>query len=201
MIPPLSGAGDAFSFVLLTNISSGTKISFTDQGYQPTGWQPVGTTESSITWTSGTALAIGTEVYIVGLVASTYNPSTGTSVSNGTVVLSTGASTNGLSLSNVGDQITAFQGGNGSITGTGITCIAGINYFYTANSTSASWNVGSASGPNSSLMPPGLTGGTTAFYTGSVTGNTLAQSGKFNCTGVPTSTAANVRTAVMNNAN
>jgi gliding motility-associated-like protein len=198
---PVSGAGDAFSFVLLSNISSGTKISFTDQGYQPTGWQPAGTTESSITWTSGTALPIGTEVYIVGLVASTYNPSTGTSVSNGTVVLSTGTSNNGLSLSNVGDQIIAFQGGNGSITGTGVTCIAGINYFYTANSTSASWNVGSANGPNSSLLPPGLTGGTTAFYTGAVTGNTLAQSGKFNCTGVPTSTAANVRIAVMNNAN
>ncbi len=50
-------------------------------------------------------------------------------------------------------------------------------------------------------MPPGLTGGTSAFYTGSVTGNTLAQSGKFDCSGTPTTTAANVRTTVMTLAN
>jgi aminopeptidase-like protein len=199
---PSAGAGDVFSFVLLTNISSGTKISFTDQGYQGNNtWQPAATTESAITWTSGTALPTGTEVYIVGLSAYTYNPATTTSVANGTVALTAGASNNGLSLSTVGDQVIAFQGGNGSITGSGATCIAGINYYYTANSTTASWNIGAAPGPNASLMPPGLTGGTSAFYTGSVTGNTLAVSGKFNCTGVPTSTAANVRTAVMNTAN
>ena len=198
---PLAGAGDSFAFVLLTNISSGTKISFTDRGYTAAGWQAVGTTESSITWTSGSALAVGTEVYIVGLVASTYNPVALTSTVNGTVTLTEGSSTNGLSLSNVGDQIIAFQGSTGSITGSGSYTIAGINYFYTATSTAAGWNVGSAAGPNGSLMPPGLTGGTSAFYTGSVTGNTLAQSGKFNCTGVPTTTAGNIRTAVMNAAN
>ncbi|RYF13216.1 MAG: hypothetical protein EOO42_19085, partial [Flavobacteriales bacterium] len=113
---PLSGSGDSFSFVLLTNISSGTKISFTDRGYTAAGWQAVGTTESSITWTSGSALAVGTEVYIVGLVASTYNPVAFTSTVNGTVTLTEGSSTNGLSLSNVGDQIIAFQGSTGSIT-------------------------------------------------------------------------------------
>ncbi|RZJ81305.1 MAG: hypothetical protein EOO20_25270, partial [Chryseobacterium sp.] len=113
---PVSGTGDSFSFVLLTNISSGTKISFTDRGYTAAGWQAVGTTESSITWTSGSALAVGTEVYIVGLVASTYNPVALTSTVNGTVTLTEGSSTNGLSLSNVGDQIIAFQGSTGSIT-------------------------------------------------------------------------------------
>ncbi|MDF2934572.1 MAG: C-terminal target protein, partial [Chryseobacterium sp.] len=198
---PLAGAGDKFSFVLLTNISSGTQISFTDRGYTGSGWQASGGTESAITWTSGSALPLGTEVYIVGLVASTYNPTTSTSVTNGTVTLTEGTSSNGLSLSNVGDQIIAFQGGNGSVTGSGAYCISGINYFYTATTTSAGWNIGSAAGPNSSLMPPGLTGGTSAFYTGAVTGNTLAQSGKFNCSGMPTTTAGNVRTAVMNSAN
>jgi len=197
---PNAGTGDVFSFVLLANISSSTKISFTDQGYQSPGWQAAGSTESSITWTSGTALPRGTEVYIVGLTAYTYNPSTGTSVANGTVALTDGTSTNGLSLSTVGDQIIAFQGGNGSITGTGVTCIAGINYYYTAASTSAAWNVGAPSSPNASLMPPGLTGGTSAFYTGPIGADT-PDSGKFNCTGVPTSTVANVRTAVMDNAN
>ena len=198
---PLAGAGDSFSFVLLTNISSGTKISFTDRGYNGSGWQAAASTESSVTWTSGTALPVGTEVFIVGLVASTYSPASSTSTVNGTVALTEGTSTNGLSLSDVGDQIIAFQGGNGSITGSGAYSIAGINYFYTAGSTSAGWNIGASAGPNASLMPPGLTGGTSAFYTGSVTGNTLAKSGEFNCSGTPTTTAANVRTTVMTLAN
>ena len=124
---PLAGVGDKFSFVLLTNISAGTRISFTDRGYNGSGWQAAGGTESAITWVSGTAIAMGTEVYIVGLIASTYNPVTTTSTPNGTVTLTDGSSDNGLSLSNVGDQIIAFQGGAGSITGSGAYCIAGIN--------------------------------------------------------------------------
>ena len=193
---------DVFSFVLLAPISSGTQISFTDRGYQGSNaWQAAGSTESAITWTSGTALPAGTEVYISALSASVYNPATSTSIPNGTVALTDGTSSNGLVLSSVGDQIIAFQGGNGSVTGANVTCIAGINYFYTAGSTTAAWNSDAVGSPNASLMPPGLTGGTNAFYTGPVSGVTVARSGKFNCTGVPTSTVANIRTAVMNNAN
>ncbi|WP_304062759.1 YDG domain-containing protein [Pedobacter glucosidilyticus] len=199
---PLASAGDSFSFILLSNIPSGTKISFTDRGYTSSGWQAAGSTESTITWTSNSAIAMGTEVYIVGLVASTYNSSTSTSTTNGTVALTEGSSTNGLSLSNVGDQLIAFQSSDGKITGSSLVIIAGINYFYTAASTTADWNIGATPGPNSSLMPPGLTGGTSAFYTGPVTGITLAQSGKFKCSAVPaTLNAANIRTAVMNSSN
>ncbi|SIQ71606.1 SprB repeat-containing protein, partial [Chryseobacterium indoltheticum] len=196
---PLAGVGDKFSFVLLTNISAGTTISFTDRGYNGSGWQAAGGTESAITWVSSTAIPMGTEVHIVGLVASTYNPVTCTSATNGTVTLTDGSSTNGLSLANTGDQIIAFQGGNGVITGSGAYCIAGINYLYYpgGGTTTAGWNVGVPAGPNSSLMPPGLIGGTSAFYTGAQSGNIVAQSGKFNCTGTPTSTAASVRSAVM----
>ncbi|MDF2834074.1 T9SS type A sorting domain-containing protein [Chryseobacterium indoltheticum] len=196
---PLAGVGDKFSFVLLTNISAGTTISFTDRGYNGSGWQAAGGTESAITWVSSTAIPMGTEVHIVGLVASTYNPVTSTSTTNGTVTLTDGSSTNGLSLANTGDQIIAFQGGNGVITGSGAYCIAGINYLYYpgGGTTTAGWNVGVPAGPNSSLMPPGLIGGTSAFYTGAQSGNIVAQSGKFNCTGTPTTTAASVRSAVM----
>ncbi|WP_410492662.1 beta strand repeat-containing protein, partial [Chryseobacterium sp. BGARF1] len=197
---PLAGVGDKFSFVLLTNISAGTIISFTDRGYQGSGaWQAAGTSESAITWVSGTAIPMGTEVHIVGLVASTYNPVTSISTPNGTVTLTDGSSTNGLSLANTGDQIIAFQGGNGSITASGAYCIAGINYLYYpgGGTTTAGWNVGVPAGPNSSLMPPGLIGGTSAFYTGAESGNIIAVSGKFNCTGTPTTTAASVRSAVM----
>ncbi|WP_445432570.1 T9SS type A sorting domain-containing protein [Chryseobacterium indoltheticum] len=196
---PLTGVGDKFSFVLLTNISAGTTISFTDRGYNGSGWQAAGTSESAITWVSGTAIPMGTEVHIVGLVSSTYNPVTSISTPNGTVTLTDGSSTNGLSLANTGDQIIAFQGGSGAITGSGAYCIAGINYLYYpgGGTTTAGWNVGVPTGPNSSLMPPGLIGGTSAFYTGAQSGNIVAQSGKFNCTGTPTSTAASVRSAVM----
>ncbi|WP_228458384.1 SprB repeat-containing protein, partial [Chryseobacterium hagamense] len=189
---------DVFSFVLLSPISSATQISFTDRGYQGNNvWQNFSATESTVTWTSGTALPAGTEVYISGLSAYTYNPASSVSTANGTVVLTEGSSPNGLTLSSVGDQIIAFQGGSGIVTGGGVTCIAGINFFYTANTTTDAWNIGSSNGPNASLMPPGLTGGTNAFYTGAVTGTTSPLSGKFNCTGVPTSTTANIRTAVM----
>ncbi|WP_367117845.1 beta strand repeat-containing protein, partial [uncultured Chryseobacterium sp.] len=197
-----TGTSDAFSFVLLTPISSGTKISFTDQGYQGNNtWQAVTTSgsESSITWTSGNALPAGTEVYIVGLSAYTYNPVSGTSLANGTVVSTDGSSTTGLNLAFSGDQIIAFQGGNGSITGSGAYCIAGLNFFYAPGSSSTSWNAAATAGPNASLMPPGLTGGTSALY--AVTGSATPVSGKFNCTGVPASTTSNIRTAVMNVAN
>lgn len=162
---------------MLAPISSGTQISFTDRGYQGSNaWQAAGSTESAITWTSGTALPAGTEVYISALSASVYNPATSTSIPNGTVALTDGTSSNGLVLSSVGDQIIAFQGGNGSVTGANVTCIAGINYFYTAGSTTAAWNSDAVGSPNASLMPPGLTGGTNAFYTGPVSGVTVARS-------------------------
>ncbi|RYD95607.1 MAG: hypothetical protein EOP54_15515, partial [Sphingobacteriales bacterium] len=201
---PLSTSpdGDSFSFIVLKDILSGTKISFTDRGYTASGWQAASASESTLTWTSSATVTTGTEVYIKRTTAYTYDRLTSTSTVNGTVALTEGTSSYGLSLSNVGDQIIAFQGGNGSVTGSGAYNIAGINYFYTANTTDAGWNVGAASGPNSSIMPPGLIGGTSAFYTGSVSGNTLAQSGKFKCTAAPgTPTVANIRSAVMNKSN
>ncbi len=195
--------GDEFSFVLLTNISAGTTISFTDRGYHDPGWQVAGSTESTVTWVSGSAIPAGTEIWIKGLSARTYNPATSSATANGTVTLTEGSSANGLSLSNVGDQVIAFQGGNGSVTGSGVTMIAGINFFYcNASSSAASWNAGScATGPNSSRIPVGLTGGTSAFYTGALANGNTPVSGKFNCTGTPTTTLAAVRTAVMDLSN
>lgn len=98
-----------------------------------------------------------------------------------------------------GDQIIAFHGGNGVVSGTGAYCIATINNFYYpgGGTTTAGWNVAVPAGTNSSLMPPGLVGGISAFYTGAVLGSSVARSGKFNCTGTPTATAASVRSAVM----
>lgn len=127
---PSPAAGDVYSFVLLTNISAGTVINFTDRGYFGAGlWQTAVSTEATVTWTSGTAIPLGTEIMIKGLTASTYDQNTATLTTNGTVTLREGTPANGLSLSTVGDQIIAFQGGTGIPESSGVTFISGLHYF------------------------------------------------------------------------
>ncbi|OXA70842.1 hypothetical protein B0A67_14570 [Flavobacterium aquidurense] len=195
--------GDVFSFVLLTSIPAGTVINFTDRGYFETlTWQVVSGNEGSISWTSGTAIAAGTEVMIKGMTASTYNVATGATTTNGTVVITEGTMTNGLNLSFTGDQVIAFQGGAGSVTGSGVTLISGLHYFRcaTAPGTSqATWDPDAcANGTNGSIRPPALIAGTSAFYTGGST----PSAAKFNLSSTdPITTIAQIRTAVMNPAN
>ncbi|MFL9836264.1 hypothetical protein ABS768_02065, partial [Flavobacterium sp. ST-75] len=198
--------GDAFSFVLLKDITSGTVISFTDRGYfGGSSWQSVSTisSESDITWTSSSALSLGTQIYIKGLTASVFDPSGGTYTPNGTVLLTNGTSSNGLNLSAVGDEIIAYQGGSGSVTGSGVTIIAGINYYYCVGGTNSTavWNIGCDGFVNASQMPPGLTGGFDAYFTGAISGNDTPDAAYFSCTGGSLSTASQIRTAVMNPAN
>jgi len=88
---------DEFSFVLLKNITNGTTITFTDNGWFSTGG--FRSNETTITWTSGDNITCGTQVIITGL-SSTNNGG----FNNGTV---TGSS---LALSSSGDQIFAYQG-------------------------------------------------------------------------------------------
>ncbi|MDX6183215.1 T9SS type A sorting domain-containing protein [Flavobacterium sp. Fl-77] len=203
---PSPAAGDVYSFVLLTNISAGTVISFTDRGYFGAGvWQTALSTEATVSWTSGTAIPVGTEIMIKGLTASTYDPNTAALTTNGTVTLTEGTPANGLSLSTVGDQIIAFQGGTGIPESSGVTFISGLHYFYCSSGTGtsqASWDdLACADGPNSSVIPVGLVGGTSSFYTGTLAGNVLGTSGKFNGTGAPFANAAGIRAGVMNQAN
>ncbi|MFN7099513.1 MAG: SprB repeat-containing protein, partial [Flavobacterium sp.] len=204
---PTPLAGDVYSFVLLTNISAGTAINFTDRGYfgGGVGWQGAGPTEATVTWTAGTAIPVGTEIMIKGLTASTYDPNTTALTTNGTVTLSQGTPANGLSLSTVGDQIIAFQGGSGIPESSGVTFISGLHYFYCSSGTGtsqASWDdLACADGPNSSVIPAGLTGATSSFYVGTLAGNSLGTSGKFNGTGAPFANAAAIRAGVMNQAN
>ncbi|WP_264537901.1 T9SS type A sorting domain-containing protein [Flavobacterium sp. N1736] len=201
---PSATVSDIFSFVLLKNVPAGTQISFTDRGYFGGTWQAALGTEGAVTWTTGTSIALGTEIIINGLTASTYNNATNVSTPNGTVALTDGTMVNGLHLSNVGDQIIAFQGGGGSVTGAGVTFISGIHYFYCnagTGTSQASWDdLACADGPNSSVLPVGLTGGTDSFYTGTLAGNILAKSARFNGSGTLL-TAAQIRTAVLNPAN
>ncbi|CAA9195624.1 hypothetical protein FLA105534_00744 [Flavobacterium bizetiae] len=193
--------GDVYSFVALVAIPPGTVIRFTDRGYfgTPGSWQAAAASEGTVTWTSGAAIAAGTEVTIKGLTASTYNPVNLTSTPNGSVALTEGTMVNGLSLSSVGDQIIAFQGGT-SPTGA-VTFISGLHYYNCPDGTSqAAWDSGAcANGSNGSKLPTGLVGGTSAFFTGPG-GSGSPEVGKFNGSG-NLSTVANIRIAVMNPAN
>jgi hypothetical protein len=201
-IPAAGTAPDTFSFVVLTPISSSTTIYFTERGYQGgTAWQASGSTEGTISLVTSSSLSIGAEVQIAGLGAgaATLN---GTSV--GTVaVVAGGNPTTGLSLSNAGDQIIAFQNGGGDPAAGGATMIAGINWALSCGTTSdAGWNgSGCTYGPQTSVIPPGLTGGTNAFLAGTAGASPNNDHAKFNCSGAPYANAAAIRTAVMNKAN
>jgi len=193
--------GDVYSFVALAAIPSGTVIRFTDRGYfgTPGSWQPASGSEGTVTWTSGAAIAPGTEVIIKGLTASTYNPVTSVSTPNGSVALTEGTMVNGLSLATVGDQIIAFQGA-ASPTGA-VTFISGLHYYNCPDGTTqGSWDAAAcANGSNGSKLPAGLVGGTSAFFTGPG-GSGSPEVGKFNGSG-NLSNVANIRTTLMNPAN
>src|SRR6218665_1183246 len=200
--------GDVYSFVCLKTLNPGTVISFSDRGYYaPDGtWSAANSGEGAVTWTVAATVPAGTEVYIKSTNAYTFNPSTNTSTPNGTVSRTDGTMTYfGLALSGTGDQIYAFQGGSGVISNGGVTLIAGLHYNRCASgTTTAAWDTGCVASTNSSALKTGaggLTGGTNAFYTGELSG-AAPQAARFdNLTNSPLSTAAEIRTALMNQAN
>lgn len=188
---------DAFSFVLLVPITSNTVINFTDNGWL-SATSMLQTAEQTVTWTSGSSLAAGTEITIAG-------PSNGAA----TATLS-GGGTNGTctgtmpSLSTSGDQVLAYQG-----TSISPTFISGIhmNVYTTtigdpAPSTNATAWDGTANTFNSSALPPGLTTGTNCIWIGTVDVSTSEEdNGKFLCGSLDLSTAALARAALNNKAN
>lgn len=196
-IPTGGVAPDTFSFVVMVPITSGTVIYFTERGYQGgTTWQASGTTEGTISWTSG-AVAVGDEVQIAGFGASA---ATINGVANGSVaIVAGGNATTGLSLSNAGDQVIAFQGGSGNPAGVGAVMISGISWALSCGTTTiAGWNgAGCTYGAQSSAMPPGLTGGTNAFLAGTAGATPNSDHGKFNCNGTPYSSVASLKTAIL----
>lgn len=195
-IPSAGIAPDTFSFVILTPISTGTVIYFTERGYQGASvWQASGGTEGTISWTSGSALAVGQEVEIAGFGASAARIN---GVPNGTVAIVAGGNvTTGLSLSNAGDQVIAFQGGAGNPASG--TMISGISWALSCGTTTvAGWNgAGCTYGPQSSTIPPGLTGGVNAFLAGNAGAAPNNDHGKFNCNGTPYASVASLKTAIL----
>ncbi|MEI7725975.1 MAG: hypothetical protein WCK09_12780, partial [Bacteroidota bacterium] len=146
--------GDEFSFVLLKNTGPGTVIKFTDDGWQS---GVLTSAEETVTWTSNGAYPAGTEIKIVGLVATLANGGGSAGTVTGTA----------LSLSTTGDQVLAYTGTAGSP-----TFISGIhmNVYSIPNgdpvtTTAAAWD-GNAATLNASGLPPGLTTGTNAIWIG-----------------------------------
>ncbi|KAF2514954.1 T9SS type A sorting domain-containing protein [Flavobacterium foetidum] len=206
---PASAQGDTFSFVCLKTLDPGTTIRFTDRGYgADTSWWPASGLEGTVTWVTSGTIPAGTEVFVQGLNTFTYNKTTSSLVSNSTLTLNNGTMSNGLTLNGPGDQIYAFQGGTGDPSNSGVVFIAGIHFYVCpSGTTTATWDTGCTLGTNTSTLKTGvggLVGGTSAFYTGPLggTGTTVAVSGRFdNTLNYPLSTVAEIRAAVLNQAN
>lgn len=167
---------DNFTFVLLKPISSGTSISFSDIGYDPgvANWGgTTGISEMYFTWTSGSAMACGTEVTITA--------GAPTTASTGTISGITGGPS--LNLSTAGESVLAFQG-----TFASPTFITGVD----TQTGGWSWNV--ASPISTCGLPSSLTNGTNAVAF------TNIDNWKYNCT-TTTGSASVLRAALANTAN
>ncbi len=196
-----ASAADRFSFILLTAISSGTTVYFTDRGFFNSSWQATGTSEGTIKWISGSALAAGTEVYIMG-----YTATVGGNA-NGTVTQVLGGNTiSGLNLSTSGDQLIAFQNATGDPTASA-TYVAGIHWGTCSVATDANWDtIGTcAAGPTTSAIPTGLSNTTSAIWMGNPgTGGAYTQCSFANLTNPGVTQFASVsaiRTALLNKSN
>jgi hypothetical protein len=188
---------DAFSFVLLVNLSGTTIISFTDNGWLSTNVFRAG--EQTLTWTYTGTLVAGREITISG-------PSAGAGIAilafSGTTIGSCSGSIPSFATS--GDQIIAYRGTVGAP-----TLIAGLhmNVYSTdigqcANTTNAAWDPTCITdNANYSVMPLGLAAGVSATWIGTEgVGASEQDNTRFACTG-PLLTAAQVRAAVTNSAN
>jgi hypothetical protein len=194
-----TAVADQFTFVVLTNISSGTVIKFTDNSWLGSG--AFNNTETILTFTPTINLVPGNEVKIVsGDVNATLS---GSGANVGSIAAVGGA----LALASTGDQILAYFGTEASP-----TFIAGIhmNTYTTTllgtcgNTTTASWDPTCIStNGNFSTLPTGLTDGVNAIWIGdaSVTGSGGEfDNAYFNCGG-SLSTVSSIRLAVNNAAN
>ncbi|AXT18765.1 T9SS C-terminal target domain-containing protein [Flavobacteriaceae bacterium AU392] len=131
---------DQVAFVLLTDITAGTEIRFTDRGWLDTDAFRVGNTdrEGTLIWTANTDLSCGTQIIL-------------TSANNGTLTISpnTGILTeeDDFEIRGQGDQILAYQGTDDSPT-----------FIYALNFNNPGWSV-TAGNQQESALPIGLADG------------------------------------------
>lgn len=165
-----------FSVVLLKDVSAGTTIKFTDNGW--TASNTLRTSEQTFTWIADVDYFAGTEIIFTG---------TSSSGIPGTVTASTGITTPSgvgselLISASSGDQILAYQGSS-----TSPTFLAAIQF------NSGSWEADAIDNETSAL-PLGLTNGTNAIALGDI------DNGAYNIPGGEITTGA--YTALRNNIN
>ena len=151
---PTSGTADNFSFVLLTNVESGTTIKFTLAGWRDGTGFPYGSVYGNVAWVATTAFSAGTVIHVYedGKYSNIIKTNKGSITSN--------LAGNNWELSGAGDQIIAFQG-SFSLTA---SVIAGIHFNRDiTNTTDANWD-GNSTGNTTSALPDDLTPGVSAVW-------------------------------------
>ena len=184
-----TGGQNDFSFVILRagGISANTTINFTDNGYKIAGTNALNTVEGTLVWTSTSAMAQFTQVYIK------VEPNAGASI----LALSAGSIAGGFSnfiLSQAGDQVLAYQGSSASP-----TFISAIHMNSDPGSTAAGWDnmaSGTTLTQNRSDLPPGLTTGVNCVVPDPNIGSSEKDNGIYNCTGSSGASLSAVRTAI-----
>lgn len=167
---------DEFAFMLLKSISAGTTITFTDHQWQHTGGFYVNPTygacnsEAFMTWTSTSALPLGTIVVIANPgTGATYPSSNQATASTGTVSVPNNCPD--FSFSSLGDVLYAYQGSQPT-DNTATNFLAAINIFGSWLTTASTSTVEGARPTNLSishtlLITPHIDN---AVYKGSLTG-------------------------------
>ena len=135
---------DDFSFVLLTDITAGTEIFFTDSGILSDG--SFRANEGAVRYTAPADLAAGSVISFVGNAAD-FTATNDSNVGN-----------NGFSLSTSGDQVIAFQGSTASPI-----------FLYAVQTNSTQFQT-TADSSNTSALPTGLVVSTTAVAVGTGSG-------------------------------
>ncbi len=139
---------DEFSFVLLTDVLTGTTIHFTDNGWLVTGGFRTPGAEGIVTWTATSDLLCGTEIVIAdtgSVTPNTYSSTSGTAVETNS----------GFALASAGDQIIVYQG----ISNSNPTFLYAVHF-----GSGTGWV--DATDNNNSAVPSGLTEGVTAIDLG-----------------------------------
>ncbi|MGN6566697.1 MAG: hypothetical protein ACTHJ0_02030 [Flavipsychrobacter sp.] len=159
-----------WAFVALTDLAAGTKINFTDAGYDATTgeFRTGATNEGHMMWTLPSPIQAGTIIYATNTTINGSTTGVSGQLGNGTT----------FGFSTAGDQIIAYQGTLG--TAAGATFIYAINTgqgsLYGSNGSWLPAGSGALAGDQFSYIPPGLNATTAVALTSNV-GNTSSGTG------------------------
>ena len=185
----MDGNNDEFAFVLLTDVTPGTSIVFTDDEYL-NGGLDTQFPEGRLLVTFNNAFSCGTEVFVIDVATSTSANQYEARVNGSTAGLSASEpSGNGFSLATAGETIIAFQDPNPATSNPARFLAALAN-------TGVGFGAGLATG--SGDLPPGLTVGASAVALNPDGNGNEFDNYRYNCTvrsGTPAQLASGMFTA------